>query len=89
MLAEGLTYPKALELIAELEDKGIEANITIGAVRVNPLESEREFAKAICEDFGAFVSDADISENAGFLLLAHAEKSGKKIETKARGGPST
>lgn len=81
MLAEGLSYKDALLLIETLKNAGIEANLSMGAVKIY-VEAESEKAREaqkICEDAGAFCHRGNMSTLAGNLLLAYAEKAGKKI----------
>ena len=61
MIAEGLSYPKAIALIAELKENGIEANITVGGISLNPKISEVQRCKSICEKAGAVVSDGNVT----------------------------
>lgn len=79
MIAEGLSYDKAMELIQTLKDAGIESNITVGGVRIDPKESQRSTAIKIAEAAGAAVVEGSASTFAGYILLGHALKSGKKL----------
>jgi NAD-dependent oxidoreductase involved in siderophore biosynthesis len=51
--AEGLTYPQAIALIKSLNSQGIDANISIGCVSVQPSESQWGQARAIAKQSGA------------------------------------
>jgi hypothetical protein len=80
IIAEGLTYQKALKLIKDLEDNGIYSNITVGGVRISPLEGQSKSAKQIITKHGAIINNQNISTMAGMYLLAMAEETGKKID---------
>ena len=83
MLAEGLSYPDAVELIKRLKDVGIEANLTVGAVRIalnDDDEDEIKRAEDLCEAAGGYVSKGNMSNLAGCVLLSHSMKTGKKIK---------
>lgn len=51
--AEGLTYPAALALIAELRANNIEANITAGGVSIYPEPDLISQAETICKKHNA------------------------------------
>jgi hypothetical protein len=54
--AEGLTYPKACQLINTLRTAGIDANIVVGGVRAYPSESQWGEARDIAAASGAFLT---------------------------------
>lgn len=47
--AQGLTYPEAITLIAQLKLAGIEANITSGGVAIHPEPQQINTARDICK----------------------------------------
>lgn len=59
--AEGLTYPNAFKLMKQLNQAGIEANITAGGVAVHPTPDRVNEAKRMC-------TEARASFKAGYSL---------------------
>jgi hypothetical protein len=55
MIAEGISYGDAIALIDTLKENGIEANITVGGINLNPKIGDIELAKNLCKAAGAAV----------------------------------
>lgn len=54
--AEGLGYPEAINLIKELRQNKIEANVTAGGVALHPSPDQVNLAQAICKEHKASFS---------------------------------
>lgn len=68
MVAEGLRYHDALKLIEALKQSGIDANITVGGICVDPKLSEVALARSICEKHGACVHDGNLTLQQEMIL---------------------
>lgn len=81
MIAEGIAkYEDAMALIETLKENGIDANITVGGIRVNPRLSDVQRAREICENAGAYVSDSNTSLSAQMAMIGHAERTGSTVD---------
>lgn len=66
--AEGLSYPEAIALIKNLNDNGIESNITVGGIAVHVTPDQIPLAKEVCKEYGASFSAGYSTQQETFLL---------------------
>lgn len=84
MIAEGINYQQAIDLIETLKKNGIEANITTGGISLNPKISDIDLAKQICTAAGAYVSQGHMTTLASHILFGIAEREAGKISPEGR-----
>ncbi len=75
--SQGLTYPKALDLINKLKQQNIPSNITVGGVAIQVTPDQINQAREICLQMGASF-DPGYSQSQENLLLR--ESSSDAIE---------